>query len=265
MFLAKSGGGHDSTWRQDMLAVQSRELVASAQQHAAASEGHADQAVHHEGTAPWLKRIITTLWMNNVFFAGLGIIGLFFVAIQYAAQAGWSVGVKRVGLAMGTWIPIAGIINARTVVCHKPRYFPLDACYLYRRERQLNSMTIINKKAPFFFWPLGRRNISHFFHLQNGIVLRRMVLVLYHDHARICWRKILKPPLHTGIRTWFSPPCFLIFFGVSSSIAAWDWVMSIDTHWFSTMFGWYVFASWWVTGLGDHYTDCRIPERCRLS
>jgi hypothetical protein len=44
--------------------------------------------------------------------------------------------------------------------------------------------------------------------------------------------------------TWF-----LIFFGVSSSIAAWDWVMSIDTHWFSTMFGWYVFASWWVTGL----------------
>jgi magnesium-transporting ATPase (P-type) len=25
--------------------------------------------------------------------------------------------------------------------------------------------------------------------------------------------------------------------------------MSIDTHWFSTMFGWYNFASWWVTGL----------------
>ncbi len=25
--------------------------------------------------------------------------------------------------------------------------------------------------------------------------------------------------------------------------------MSIDTHWFSTMFGWYMFASWWVTGL----------------
>jgi len=32
-------------------------------------------------------------------------------------------------------------------------------------------------------------------------------------------------------------------------VAAWDWVMSIDTHWYSTMFGWYVFASWWVTGL----------------
>jgi hypothetical protein len=47
-----------------------------------------------------------------------------------------------------------------------------------------------------------------------------------------------------GTATWF-----LLFFAVSSSICAWDWVMSIDTHWFSTMFGWYVFASWWVTGL----------------
>jgi hypothetical protein len=32
-------------------------------------------------------------------------------------------------------------------------------------------------------------------------------------------------------------------------MAAWDWVMSIDAHWFSTMFGWYVFASWFVSGL----------------
>jgi hypothetical protein len=42
---------------------------------------------------------------------------------------------------------------------------------------------------------------------------------------------------------------FLVVFAVTSSIAAWDWVMSIDTHWFSTMFGWYTFASWWVSGL----------------
>jgi hypothetical protein len=42
---------------------------------------------------------------------------------------------------------------------------------------------------------------------------------------------------------------FLVLFAVSSSMAAWDWIMSVDTHWFSTMFGWYVFASWWVSGI----------------
>jgi hypothetical protein len=42
---------------------------------------------------------------------------------------------------------------------------------------------------------------------------------------------------------------FIVFFAVSSSMSAWDWILSIDTHWFSTMIGWYVFASWFVTGL----------------
>ena len=28
---------------------------------------------------------------------------------------------------------------------------------------------------------------------------------------------------------------------------AWDWVMSIDTHWFSTLFGWYLFSGMWVS------------------
>jgi Ni/Fe-hydrogenase subunit HybB-like protein len=27
---------------------------------------------------------------------------------------------------------------------------------------------------------------------------------------------------------------------------AWDWLMSIDVHWFSTLYGWYVFSGMWV-------------------
>jgi hypothetical protein len=39
---------------------------------------------------------------------------------------------------------------------------------------------------------------------------------------------------------------FLVFFAVFSSTLSWDWIMSIDTHWFSTLFGWYVFSGMWV-------------------
>jgi len=42
---------------------------------------------------------------------------------------------------------------------------------------------------------------------------------------------------------------FLVLYGVSNSMAGWDWVMSIDSHWFSTMFSWYMFASWLVSGV----------------
>jgi hypothetical protein len=42
---------------------------------------------------------------------------------------------------------------------------------------------------------------------------------------------------------------FLVLFAVFSSTMAWDWLMSIDTHWYSTMYGWYIFAGMWVTAM----------------
>jgi hypothetical protein len=40
---------------------------------------------------------------------------------------------------------------------------------------------------------------------------------------------------------------FLVFFAVFSSTSAWDWIMSVDLHWYSTLFGWYVFAGMWCS------------------
>jgi hypothetical protein len=42
---------------------------------------------------------------------------------------------------------------------------------------------------------------------------------------------------------------FLVFYLVTESIMSWDWIMSVDPHWFSTLFGWYVFASMIVSGI----------------
>jgi hypothetical protein len=42
---------------------------------------------------------------------------------------------------------------------------------------------------------------------------------------------------------------FLVFFAVFSSTSAWDWLMSIDVHWFSTLYGWYTFAGMWCSSM----------------
>jgi hypothetical protein len=242
--LAMSGGGHDEHGGGHATNA-SQEMVASVQQHEAASGGHEAVAEEHHGSPVWLKRVYTTLWMNNIFFVGAGIIGLFFVAIQYAAMAGWSVGVKRVGLAMGTWIPIAGILTLVLWFVTGGDVFHWTHSNLYQ---EAGGDDIIRKKAPFFFWPLDGGTFPIFF-------LFRMVLffgVWYWFLVRIR-KNMLAEDVDPSTKYWHNnqvlSTVFLIFFGVSSSIAAWDWVMSIDTHWFSTMFGWYVFASWWVTGL----------------
>lgn len=42
---------------------------------------------------------------------------------------------------------------------------------------------------------------------------------------------------------------FVVLFAVTSSTSAWDFLMSIDSHWFSTLFGWYTFAGLFVSGM----------------
>lgn len=245
LILAMSGGGHEEHGGGHG-SLGSKELVASAQPHEAASEGH-HAAEHHAPTAPWLKRLFTTLWMNNIYFVGIGIIGLFFVAIQYAAQAGWSVGVKRIGLAFGNWLPIAGILTLVLFFVVKHDVFHWTHEYLYDADGEQFDK-IISKKAPFFYWPLHGGEFPVFY-------IARMVIFfgMWYWFFIIIKRNIEGEDLNGGTSYWFKnrsiSAWFLVFFAVSSSVSAWDWVMSIDTHWFSTMFGWYVFASWWVTGL----------------
>ena len=244
LIFAMTGGGHDEHGGGHAQNI-SQEMVASVQQHEAASTEHGATAGEHHGSPVWLKRIYTTLWMNNIFFVGAGIIGLFFVAIQYAAMAGWSVGVKRVGLAMGTWIPIGGILTLVLWFATSGDVFHWTHSDLYNAE---GGDKIIKGKAPFFFWPLEGGTFPIFFIFRMvlffGVWYWFLVQIRKNMHAE---------DLDNSTKYWHNnqvlSTVFLIFFGVSSSIAAWDWVMSIDTHWFSTMFGWYVFASWWVTGL----------------
>jgi hypothetical protein len=228
--------------------VHGQELVAStAQDHSAAQhqDDHAAGADH--GPKTWLKRLYTTLWMNNVFFIGLGIIGLFFVAIHYAAQAGWSAGLIRIPLSMGTWIPIAGILTIVLFFITGHTVFHWTHDYLYQEGGPQHDL-LISGKAKFFFWPGEPGGFPIFYIL-------RMVLFFgaWYAFYVVIRKNLLAEDLEVTSAYWLRnrshSAWFLVFFAISSSVAAWDWVMSIDTHWFSTMFGWYVFASWWVTGL----------------
>ena len=247
IFFAMAAGDH--TGAEDHAMNHHAELVAStAQDHAAQNPqaAHADEAGHGHGPAIWVKRLFTTLWMNNVFFTGLGIIGLFFVAIHYASQAGWSAGLIRIPLSMGNWIPIAGVLMIILFFVTGHTVFHWTHDYLYQEGPDYDSL--ISGKAKFFFWPGDGGGFPVFF-------IFRMVLFFgmwYWFYVTIR-KNLLAEDLEDKIIYWYKnrslSAWFLVFFAVSSSVAAWDWVMSIDTHWFSTMFGWYVFASWWVTGL----------------
>ncbi len=241
--MAMNSGHHETADKHASVEL-TKSLVASTEpmQH----EGAMAKEVHH-GSPLWLKRIYTSLWHNNIFFTGIGIIGLFFIAIQYAAQAGWSAPIKRVPLAMGHWIPFAGILMIVLWFVVKGDLFHWTDPTLYDVSSD-HYDKILTKKAAYFFGPFEGRSFPIFY-------IARMIIFFGLWYLFFTWikKEMLAEDVDGLEQHWFTSrklsAYFLIIFAVSSSVAAWDWVMSIDPHWFSTMFGWYVFASWWVTGL----------------
>jgi hypothetical protein len=240
VFMAKNGGHHEGAEKHASQEI-AKSLVASTEpaEHVASTE--------HHGSPVWLKRIYTSLWQNNIFFGGIGIIGLFFIAIQYAAQAGWSAPIKRIPLAIGHWIPFAGILMVGLWFLVKGDLFHWTDHSLYDVKSDHYDKILMGKSA-YFFWPLHAGSFPFFFVL-------RMVLFFGLWYLFFVWikKEMLAEDINGGNSHWLASrklsAYFLVIFAVSSSVSAWDWVMSIDPHWFSTMFGWYVFASWWVTGL----------------
>ncbi|MBY5952892.1 quinol:cytochrome C oxidoreductase [Algoriphagus marincola] len=210
--------------------------------------GHAEEGAEAGGHAfHWYQRLYANIWINNVYFTGIAIVGVFFFAIQYAAQAGWSAPITRVMLAFGNWLPIAAVLMIVTFFVAGHDLFHWWHAELFDKN-SAEYDKIIDGKGAFFYWPMEKGTFPIFY------IVRMVVFFGFWVFFFSKFKKISAAEDQLGgtshwfkMRSWSA--YFLVFFAVSSSISAWDWVMSIDTHWFSTLFGWYVFSSWFVAGL----------------
>jgi len=219
---------------------------------AAHGAGHA--AAHGGGGGEHfnpMARVWANLWLNSVFFVGIAVAGVFFLATQYAAKAGWSAIIKRVPEAFGGFLPVGGVIMLVVYFLGHHDLFHWTHTGLYEKGGP-EFDAIINGKAPFFYWPLSPEGGFPFFWLLRLVlyfalwflvytVIRKASLAEDQLQNRLDFRYYDKQVVWSIV--------FIVIFAITSSTSAWDWLLSIDTHWFSTMFGWYVFASWFVSAL----------------
>jgi hypothetical protein len=203
--------------------------------HGAAVAAHAE----HEGSPIWLKRLLISLWHSNVFFIGVSVVGTVFMAIQYVAYAGWSVVIKRINEALSAWLLPGGIIMIIVFLLGRHDIFHWTHAGIMD-PKSPNYDAIIAGKGGFLSVPFYLIRMVSYLFIWWAFSERLRQLSLQEDlNGGTSY-------FHTSITT---AALFLVLFAVSSSMSAWDWVMSVDVHWFSTMFGWYVFASWWVSGI----------------
>ncbi|MCS7004931.1 MAG: quinol:cytochrome C oxidoreductase [Cytophagales bacterium] len=245
LILSMIGGGHHhaSIENADNLVVS---INGGHEVNPVQNEQGAGHGSHH-GAIGWLQRLYANLWLNNVFFTGISLIGIFFFAIQYVASAGWSAGIIRVIISLSRFLPYMAVMMLGVFLLAHHDLFHWTHHYLYEKFLA-DGVTPNPEYDPIINGKKGFLNIPFF--------LFRMIVFfgIWLFFAYVFRSESAKEDLENGSTVRYRrlvrfSAFFIVFFAISSAISAWDWVMSIDTHWYSTMFGWYVFASWFVTGV----------------
>lgn len=183
-------------------------------------------------------RAWANLLLSNFYFMAIALAGVFFLAVQYVAEVGWSAGIKRIPMAMGTYLPYAGLIMIIIFA------FGHHDLYFWTHEEYYH-------EGPHFDPILaGKRG-----YLNLPFYWFRLILyfVIWAGFAYLIRKVSLKEDIEGGLEHYRKSSkmsaTFLVLFAVTSSMSAWDFIMSIDAHWFSTLFGWYTFAGMFVSGL----------------
>ncbi|PCE63226.1 quinol:cytochrome C oxidoreductase [Sediminicola luteus] len=206
----------------------------------ASAEAHDDgHSAEHDAhlLSQFKNRPWAALYVGAFFFMMIALGVLAFYAIQRAAQAGWSPLLFRVMESITSYIVPGGIIVFVILVLsgmHMNHLFVwMDADVVANDHLLQGKQGYLN--VPFFL-------IRAAVYLAGWIAYRTISrkLSLKQDNAEDTKSYRMNFKVSAG---------FLVFFLVSESMMSWDWIMSVDPHWFSTLFGWYVFASMFVSGI----------------
>ena len=188
------------------------------------------------------QRIWANLLVNSYFFGGIALGSTFFYALQYAAQVSWSTVFMRLFSAISTFLPIGfGLIFIIFIAGRLGLHHIYEwQTYMFHNDTH-EVDKFIEHKSPYFgdmfFWGRTLVFLGGYFWYQTWSrknALAEDMMRSGADTARN-WNLNLK-----------NAAIFLVFFGFTSSVLSWDVIMSIDTHWYSTLFGWYNFAGWWL-------------------
>jgi hypothetical protein len=213
-------------------------------QHGAHGAGHAADASVN-GTRFW-----AVMLQNSVFWLLVVNASMFFLCVTTMAMGGWQVALRRVPEAISSVVPILGIITfvvlASIVVLHRTDiYHWMDPSLYVKGSSTFDKILdgkhgflnpafflVVSGLAIFLWWFLGKKMRS--MSLQSD----KNGPMDYETGKAWIWKNTV----------WAS--LFTVTFGLTvASTIPWLWLMSIDPHWYSTMYSWYTFASTFVSGM----------------
>lgn len=198
-------------------------------------------------------RFWTNYLHNSVFFTGIAFTAVLFLAAHALAWGGWVAMFKRIPEAIMSFLWVGAILFLILGIAIYMHASGTELLYLW------NDQSILD--------PLDKENFDALaFHKSDFVnpfaYLLTVVVILAWTFFAVMFRKIsiAEDTTPYTVTTAKSVPenvrknriyaaAFLPIGGFSSAFVIWQWVMSVDTHWYSTLFAWYVTVSMWVSML----------------
>lgn len=192
---------------------------------------------HFDKTRFWI-----VLLHNSVFFVLVAVATIFIQAAVALAHGAWMVPYRRVAEAIGANVWVFGLV-ALIVLFAIVFGFQIDG------------------HNPIFHWvhPEGDALLEHkspFLNKTTFVVFSLITVILWSYFGKKFQRISLDQQTapKNATKNYFKfmrfSALFLIVYALTQmSVTPWFWVMSIDAHWYSTMFSWYTFASAFVSAM----------------
>ena len=206
-------------------------------------------AILDSGSEQFKTRLLSNFLIDGFFFFAIGLGALFFLALQYATETGWYVAIKRVieGVASYVMVGIGVLLAIFLVITFMDGGYTVNAhghhvghIYQWMDPEIVKHDSLIAGKAPFltkpFFWIVTVIYMATYFLFYRGFRKRSL-------------REDIEGGTSIHFKNFAKGALFLVLFGYFSSTSSWHWIMSIDAHWFSTLFGWYTFGGMWCTSM----------------
>ncbi|MBK9107898.1 MAG: hypothetical protein IPM92_05825 [Saprospiraceae bacterium] len=182
-------------------------------------------------------RLWSSLLHNGTFFTLISMMAIFFVCVSRTAYAGWNVGFKRVWEAMSQflWVGFAimFLIAMGVYLGWHHLYHWADTDVVANDKILQGKSSFLNKNF-YTFVGLGILASWIFF-----AVKMRNLSIEEDDHGDQKFEHYNKMKVYAAI--------FLPIAGFSSAVVIWLWNMSVDPHWYSTLYAWYTGASTFVS------------------
>lgn len=190
-------------------------------------------------------RFWASLLQNSVYFLLIVNAAMFFICATTLTWGGWQLSFIRVAEAVSAVVPVIGVLTL--AILFSIAFGDNHTIYHWTDTEHVKHDAILNFKKGF---------LNKGFYAITSVLAVGLWSFLGWKMRKLS-RKLDSAPLKSNEEAkkyvwnntvWAALYMIVFALTVMSSIP-WLWLMSIDAHWFSTMYSWYTFASTWVAGV----------------